>query len=82
MSGAEATQLRELAERIYIDAVPADEVLQQLGGYTNADGVMADTVHFLFHFVADADLRAKDERYGLEQRRHLQALIDLLKTLE
>ena len=47
---------------------------------TNFEGPAEASIHGLQHFLADADIRAKDSAYQAMQVREMQRLIRLLKS--
>lgn len=73
-------KLLELAEKIYSDSLPISNALHELKSYADANGPAGNLIHFLYHFLADADLRAKDEKYSVEQRRQLLLMIETLRN--
>ena len=82
MSMFQMRKLVELAEKIYADTLTPNDALRELNMYTLAEGPAIDAIHFLYHFVADADISALDERYRSEQRRHLRTMIDSLQAVQ
>lgn len=61
-----------LAGSLSLESVLADP--------TNFEGLTAASFHGLQHFLADADIRAKDSAYRTMQEREMQRLIGLLKS--
>jgi hypothetical protein len=70
----------ELAERIRADK------LQGLAAYRVLDSwvylgksVEAELIHFLYHYIADADIRQKDISYRAYQELRLDGLLQRLR---
>jgi hypothetical protein len=81
MHGQQVAQLIALAESICQDQLSSGEAFRELKKYSAATGPVGDVVHLLYHFVSDADIRAKDPKYCAVQQDHLRSAIDSLKGL-
>ena len=74
-------KLIKLAEKIGLGIIPAEEALLELRNYTEVQSEVAEVVHFLYHFLADADIRAKDAEYSEEQQRHFHQMVEVLNQV-
>ena len=43
------------------------------------DALMKQSKHILYHYSTDADIRAKDEAYGIRQRQVIEEILTSLK---
>lgn len=64
-------------EAVLAGSLPLENVLADP---TNFEGMAEASFHGLQHFLADADIRAKDSAYRSMQEREMQRLIVLLKS--
>ena len=69
--------LAEKLEVVLQGVVPLESMLTDTA---NFDGVAESCLHGLQHFLADADIRARDKSYMAMQENELRKLIKLLRS--
>lgn len=69
------TQVIHLAEALLASQVSDQSARDQLRCYSDVPEHLVQLVHFLHHFVADGDIRARDVEYERIQREQLRRLI-------
>ncbi len=69
--------LAQKLEAVLAGALALESVLEDP---TNFEGAARASFHGLQHFLADADIRAKDSAYRTMQESEMQRLIYLLKS--
>ena len=74
---ATAASLARKLEAVLADSLALESVLEDP---TNFEGAAKASFHGLQHFLADADIRAKDGGYRAMQEREMQKLIRLLRS--
>jgi hypothetical protein len=79
-------QIRRLAEELtrLVEFVPEtkDELSQWYAlarGRLEEHELLRDAPHFLWHYLADADIRMKDEKYAEVQSRRINLVLEHLK---
>lgn len=81
-----ARALRDLVGRATSDRAELDEwyaAARRLQEWIRADPDLSDAVpHFVWHYLADADIRRKDPAYDLEQAQCLMEIVDSLERGE
>lgn len=70
----------ELAQKLEAVLAGALELESVLDDSANFEGVSKASFHGLQHFLADADIRAKDSAYRAMQESEMLRLIKLLKS--
>jgi hypothetical protein len=80
------TKLREIAdllEKCASDEANASRVFQDLDmlTFSGSEAFINDAIHFLNHFSADTDIRAKDKEYDRWQRNRLMEYVNKIRAL-
>jgi hypothetical protein len=74
-----AQRITELAEQIRSGQLQGHAACKALDSWTYLEkSSEADVIHFLYHYVADADIREKDAGYRMSQESRLDNLLRLL----
>lgn len=71
-------KLEEIARQIRAGKLEGSAATAALNDWSVADGVAADIVHFLFHYIADEDIRVRDKDYASHQEDQLDKLLEKL----
>jgi len=79
MISTQTVNLVVLAEDIYKNQISSQKAYLELKKYDQADGRAAELVHFLYHYIADADIRANNVKYRATQKKWLYDAIISLK---
>lgn len=81
-----AGRLRDLAGMPVHDRHALDAwyvAARRLEDWIRADPALCDALpHFVWHYLADADIRKKNSVYGAEQRQQLMGIVEWLQRGE
>ena len=62
-------------EQSMVDWAAVDQMLDRLSSDLKESGA-SECPHFVWHFIADSDIRAKDPVYGDYQRQEVRRFVD------
>ena len=71
--------LEHLAARITSGELAGEDALAALRPYSEAEAAAANVIHLLYHFVADADIRAIEPDYERKQTQRLKVILASLQ---
>ena len=71
--------LLELAKGILDNRITGRKASSELHELTPADKNQEQLIHFLYHYIADDDIRKRDADYRTSQNQNLSNMINELK---